>query len=654
MPLRHAVAPPGLGLAVPTALLLAAAVAAPALASPGPAAAAPSSAVPAPVDRPFPGRVALEVDASDLARRVLHVRETVTAPAGPLVLLYPQWLPGNHSPTGPIDRVAGIRVEANGQPLAWRRDPANVYALRVTVPAGAPALHVEFDYLSPTSRAVGPPEISRDNLILDWNTVLFYPAGYFARQIPVAARLALPPEWSFATALETEGPVAATTAFQATDLETLIDSPVYAGRHAARFDLDPGGPARVTLNVFADRDEHLKVTPEQLDAHRALVRQAYRLFGARHYRHYDFLYSLSDDVQQKGLEHHQSSENGAPPTLFTDWDANAHERDLLAHEYTHSWNGKFRRPADLWTPNYNVPMQNSLLWVYEGQTMYWGEVLAARAGLRTREQTLDELALIAASYDHQPGRAWRPLQDTTNDAIVNYRRPMSWRDYQRYMDYYTEGALVWLDVDTLIRQKSNGTRSLDDFARQFFGINDGSRTVVTYEFADVVRALNAVQPFDWATFLRERLDGAGRPAPLDGITRGGYRLVYTDSPSAYEKARDASAKVQVLTYSLGAMINTKDGTLQSVSWGSPAFNAKLTEGAQVLAVNGIPYGPEILESALKAAAASHAPIELTVKTRDGYVTTPVACDGGPRYPHLERINADTPALLDAILAPRDH
>jgi predicted metalloprotease with PDZ domain len=622
------------------------------LASPGPTALAPTTPLPAPVDRPFPGAITLNVTASDVERRVLHVQETITGLSGEVLLLYPQWLPGNHGPTGPIDRVAGIRVSARGEAIRWRRDTVHVYALHVAVPAGTDRLDIEFDYLSPTGRDVGALEFSDTNLILDWNTVVLYPAGFYARQIPVTASLTLATDWTLGSALELETSAGPTSTFRRTDLETLIDSPVYAGRYGARFDLDPGGRSRVTLNVFADRPEHLEVSPMGLAAHRALVVQADRLYRSRHYAHYDFLYSLSDGVQHKGLEHHQSSENGAPPALFTDWEANAPERDLLAHEYSHSWNGKFRRPADLWTPNYNVPMQDSLLWVYEGQTEYWGQVLAARAGLRTAAQTLDQLALFAAYYEHQAGRASRPLQDTTNDAILNYHRPQSWRDYQRYMDYYTESVLVWLDADTLIRERSGGTRSLDDFAAAFFGIDDGSRTVKTYTFADVVRTLNAVLPYDWAAFLRERLDSTGRPAPLDGLARGGYRLIYTDTPSAYQKALDTAAKVEDLTFSIGLVLNAKDGSVESCRWQGPAFAAGLAHGNRIVAVNGIPYAPEVLEAAIRAAAKRPAPIELIVAAGERYRTTALRYEGGLRYPHLERVPEAT-ARLDAILAPRE-
>ena len=608
-------------------------------------------AIAPPQDRAYPGEIRIAVDASDIDRRIVRVHEILTGVGPDTVLLYPKWLPGTHAPEGPVDRFAGLRISANGAPLAWKRDPLDVYAFRVHPPAGTKSIDIDFEYLSPTSSKVADMEISRDVLFVEWNSLILYPAGYFARQIPVQASLTLPPDWKFGSALEVQSASGAQTTFKRLNLETLIDSPVYAGRYASRLDLDPGSAVPVHLDLFADRLELLAVKPEQLQAYRNLVQQAYKLYGSHHYAHYDFLYSLSDQIHQQGLEHHQSSENGSEPDSFTEWDKNASDRDLLAHEFTHSWNGKFRRPADLWTPNYNVPMQDSLLWVYEGQTQYWGEVLAARSGLWTKQQALDALAQTAAYYEQQAGRRWRALQDTTNDEIINPRRPMSWRDWQRYEDYYDEGRLIWLEVDTLIRERSQGKRSLDDFARAFFGIDDGSLVTVAYSFADVVKALNAVEPYDWSAFLRERLDAVARPAPLEGLRRGGYKLVYTDTPGELEKASDLERKRVSLRYSIGIVIDDKDGTVLQVAWDSAAFKAKLTESAQILAVNGAAYGAEVLKDAIRSAKGTALPIELIVKTGDRYRVVAIDYHDGLRYPHLER-DAAVPARLDEILAAK--
>jgi predicted metalloprotease with PDZ domain len=621
----------------------------------GPGASAPITPITAPKDRAYAGEIQLKVDASDTSHRIVRVHETLSGVSPATVLQYPKWLPGTHAPEGTIDRLGGIRITANGAPVAWKRDPVDVFAFRLSLKPGTHAIDIDFDYLSPTTAKVGALEMSRDLMLIEWNELLFYPAGYFTRQIPVEVQLTLPADWQYGSALETASTDRAQTHFKRTTLETLIDSPVYAGRYASRLDLDPGAAVPVRMDLFADRPELLALKPEHLEAYRNLVRQAYKLYGSHHYSHYDFLYSLSDQIQQNGLEHHQSSEDGTDPESFTKWDKEAFARDLLPHEFTHSWNGKFRRPADLWTPNYNVPMQDSLLWVYEGQTEYWGQVLAARSGLRTRQQALDQFAITAAHYEVQKGRQWRPLQDTTNDEIINPRRPQSWLDWQRFEDYYSESALIWLDVDTWIREHSKGARSLDDFARAFFGINDGSFAVVTYTFDDIVKALNAVEPNDWSAFLRQRLDAIGKPVPLDGFHRGGYKLVYTDTPSDYQSTTEDQNKRIDLLNSIGIQIDDKDtgkvGTLSQVIWDSPAFKAKLTEGAQILAINGIAYDADVLKDAIRAAHGKPAPIELIVKIGDRYLVANLDYHDGLRYPHLERDSAE-PARLDDILAAR--
>ncbi|MDR3510109.1 MAG: peptidase M61 [Caulobacteraceae bacterium] len=623
----------------------------PAAAQSLPQPATPAPAIAAPQDLPYPGALQLSVDATDLTHGIFAVRERVPIQAaGPITLLYPKWLPGNHSPTGPIDKLAGLTITANGQPVAWRRDPVDVYAFHVDAPAGASALDLVFQFLSPVSAREGRVVMTPAMLNVEWNAVVLYPAGYFARQIPVEASVRLPDGFSYATALETASAADGSASFKPTPLDTLVDSPLIAGRNFKRFELDPGGPERVSLDVIADRPDELAATPDQIAAHKALVQQAYRLFGSHHYGHYDFLLSLSDKMGGAGLEHHQSSEDGTTPRYFIDWDKTVAGRDLLAHEFTHSWNGKFRRPADLWTPNFNVPMRDGLLWVYEGQTQYWGYVLAARSGLMTRQETLDAIAETAATYDHRVGRSWRPLEDTTNDPIIAMRRPLSWLSWQRSEDYYSEGQLVWLDADTLIRQLSGGRRSLDDFARGFFGVHDGSLVTDTYTFDEVVAALNAVQPYDWAGFLRQRLEGHGPGAPLDGLARGGYRLVYTDVETDFMKSAEGFRGGTDLLFSIGANVG-KDGVLGQVLWDGPAFKAGLTEGTQIVAVNGDAYDPDGLKDAIKAARTSAAPIALLVKDKNQYRTVTVDYHDGLRYPHLERI-ADQPARLDDILAAK--
>jgi predicted metalloprotease with PDZ domain len=638
-----------------TLLLTGTAAMQPALASPGPVPAPPTPAIREPLDMPFPGVVTLSVTADDTDHRIVRVRETIPVPPaaareGELVLLYPKWVPGGHAPEGPIDRLAGLTVTADGTRVSWKRDVADVHAFHVPIPAGAKSLEVSFQYLSPVSDEVGGSEITSTIMTLEWLNLVIYPAGWFTRDIPVDASLTLPQGWSFATALETAGTSGATHSFHRVPLETLVDSPVYAGRYARQVELDPGGPARVTLNVFGDRKDDIEIKPDQLTPHKSLVQQAYRLFGAHHYDHYDFLFSVSDNIPGQGLEHHRSSEDGEDGEYFSEYDKRASARSLLPHEFTHSWNGKFRRPADLWTPNYNVPMRNSLLWVYEGQTEYWGEVLTARTGLRTPEQARESLALIAAYFAGLPGRQWRALQDTTNDEIINPRRPMSWRSWQRFEDYYDEGQLIWLDADTLIREKTGGKKSLDDFARAFFGIDNGSYTPVTYTFDDVVRTLNGVVAHDWADFLRSRVQSVGRAAPLDGIRRGGYRLVFTEDKGDYQKDADAARKVASFAWSLGVIVG-KEGVLKEVVWDSPAFRAGLAPGMTLLAVGGRPYTDQTLSEAITEARGGKEPLELIIKTADRYKVSRIDYHDGLRYPHLVR-DPSVPARLDDILAAK--
>ncbi len=617
--------------------------------APQPAPAAPP--IEAPRDVPYPGVIRLAVDATDLAHAIFSVRETIpVAGPGPMTLLFPKWLPGNHSPTGPIDKLAGLVVTAGGGPVPWRRDPVDVNAFHVDVPAGANALDLSFQFLSPVSTREGRVMMTPDMLSLEWDTVVLYPAGYFSRQITVAPSVKLPAGFTAASALETTGASGDQISFRPTTLNTLVDSPLIAGRYFRRFDLDPGGPAPVHLDVIADRPDELAATESEIAAHKALVKQAYALFASHHYDHYDFLFSLSDKMGGIGLEHHQSSEDGTIPNYFTDWATTPAGRDLLAHEYTHSWNGKFRRPADLWTANFNVPMRDSLLWVYEGQTQYWGYVLAARSGLLSRQDALDAIAGVAATYDHRAGRSWRDLEDTTNDPIIAMRRPLSWLSWQRAEDYYSEGQLVWLDADTLIRKLSSGRRSLDDFAKAFFGVDNGSFVTDTYTFDDVVAALNAVQPYDWATFLHVRLQGRGPGAPLDGLARGGYRLIYTPVESPYFASAEKIRKITDFGFALGLTVG-KEGVLTDVAWDGPAFKAGLTAGTQIVAVNGDVYDPDLLKDAVKAAKASTAPITLLVKDNDRYRTVAVDYHGGPRYPHLEAAGGGR-ASLDDILRPK--
>ncbi|KGM54027.1 peptidase M61 [Lysobacter arseniciresistens ZS79] len=603
----------------------------------------------APASTPYPGTLTVAVDATDLARRVLRVRQAIPVRPGPLRLLFPKWIPGKHRPDGPIHRLAGLTVHGNGQRIDWTRDPTDVHAFDIEVPAGVATLDVVFDMLTPTAANQGRVVMTRDMLNLEWGTVVLYPAGHAVDGIAITPTLELPAGWQAGTALELQSRAGDVLHYGTVDFETLQDSPVYAGRHFRRIDLDPGAERPVMLDIVADAPKYLEATDEQIEPHRELVAQAYKLFDSQHFDHYDFLFSLSDRMGGNGLEHHRSSENGVKPGYFTEWEASVAARDLLPHEFVHSWNGKFRRPAGLATPDFHTPMVDSLLWVYEGQTQYWGMVLAARSGLWEQQDALDALALVAATYaDDRPGLSWRTVQDTTHDPIIAARRPQPYRSHQLSEDYYNAGALVWLAVDAKLRELSNGRRSLDDFASAFFGVNDGSWEVVPYRFEDVVAALDAVAAHDWAGFLRSRLDA--HAPPLDGLAASGWKLVYRDKPSSYHKRLLAARSTVDYTASLGMAVSKKDATVASVRWDGPAFNAGIAPGSTLLAVNGYAFETALLDDAIKAAQADGSPIELVMKHGEVVRTVSIDYRGGPRYPHLERIDGARDRL-GRILAP---
>jgi len=600
----------------------------------------------APADTPYPGTISLLVDLTNITDRVLNVRETIPVNGREITLLYPEWLPGTHSPSGPIANMAGLVVSANGKRVDWVRDRVDVYAFHIGVPQDVKTLEVNFQYLAPLLPKEG--RISSNFANLSWNTVLLYPAGYFSRRIEFSAALRLPPDWRFATALEVKSQDGNLVQFKEIPLNTLVDSPLYAGVNYKRLDLSSSADNQVYLDVFADTPAELAITPEELQFHKNLVTEAQKLFNAHHYGHYDFLFSLSDTVSGKGLEHHQSSEDGTRANYFTDWVAGVGGRALLAHEYAHSWNGKFRRPGDLWTPNFNVPMQNDLLWVYEGLTDYYGNVLTARSGLRTPEQTRDVIAQIAANFDISPGRTWRPLVDTTNQPIISQRTPENWPSWQRSYDYYPESDLIWLDADTKIRELSGGNKSLDDFAKLFFGMDNGSYITQTYSFDDVVTALNTVQPYDWTGFLRTRVYDLAPQTPENGITQGGYRLVYNDDSPDWMKHAENPNGTSFAT-SLGFSVKP-DGSLGGVWWDGLAFKAGITPDMQLQAVNDEKFSVAGLREAILFAEKSKGPIKLLLKREDQFVTVALDYHGGLRYPHLERAEG-TQDRLDAILAP---
>ncbi len=611
--------------------------------------------VAAPADTPYPGTITLLADLTDNTRRIVNIHETIPARPGDLTLLYPQWIPGNHSPTGPISKIGGLEFSAAGHRVPWLRDPVNVFAFHVTVPPGANSIDVNFQFLAPVTGRDGRISISNEMADFTWVNNLLYPAGHFSRDIRFSPSIKVPAGWQIATALETASKDGDTTHFKDTTLNTLVDSPVYAGAHFKRIDLSSAPDNHVFLDVFGDTDADLAITPEELTAHQNLVKEAAKLFASRHYDHYDFLFTVSDVLGGSGLEHHQSSEDGTRANYFTEWAAGVPGRDLLAHEYTHSWDGKFRRPADLWTPNYNVPMRDSLLWVYEGMTEYYGFVLTARSGLRTPAQTRDLIAQIAANFELSPGRKWRSLEDTTNQPTISQRGPVTWVSWQRPEDYYTEGLLIWLDADTKIRELSNGRKSLDDFAKLFYGIDNGSFITRTYNFNDLVAALNQTQPYDWANFLHTRVDELAPQVPLNGITQGGYRLAYSDTPPDWFKAaeraggRPGQPPSASFASSLGFSV-AGDGAIGNVWWNSPAFQAGFTPDMHLVAVNGAAYSAASLRKAITDAESTKTPMHFLVKRGEDFKQIDIDYHGGLRYPKLERVE-NAPDRLDDILAP---
>jgi predicted metalloprotease with PDZ domain len=599
-------------------------------------------------DIPYPGTIQLRVDATDIVRRIFTIREHVPVPhSGDFVLLYPKWLPGAHSPGGQINKVAGLRILAGDRVLPWTRDTLDVYGFHVDVPDGVKALDIEFQYLSPTAENQGRVVMTPDLSSIQWISNSLYPAGYYTRGIPIQATLTVPAGWQVATALRpARGGGTSTITFQPTTYEILADSPAIAGAHFRRIPLSPD----VTLDVAADNEAELQASEPLIALHRNLVTQAVKNFGAQHYDHYDFLFTISDNLGGNGLEHHRSSEDGVKPGYFTDWKNAQRDRNLLPHEYTHSWDGKYRRGQDLWTPDFRTPMQDSLLWVYEGQTQFWGFVLDARSGLMSKQETLDALAQIAASYDYTPGRQWRPLIDTTNDPVIAQRAPQPWRSWQRAEDYYNEGLLIWIDVDRIIREQSGGRRSINDFAKAFFGVNDRDYGELTYTFDDVAATLNQIQPYDWAGYLRRRLTAFTEHAPLEGINGGGYRLVYTDTPTDWIKAGEKKGKAIDLSYSGGLSLSARDGKVTGVIWDSPAYKAGITLGSQIIAVNGRTFDADALKAAIKAAAGAHEPVHLLVQSGDLYRMVDLDWHGGLRYPRLEQTGGGH-GTLDALLTP---
>jgi predicted metalloprotease with PDZ domain len=597
--------------------------------------------------------VKLRVDATDAPRRLFHVQMSMAAKPGAMTLLYPEWIPGEHGPTGPIANFVGLRVQGAGKTIPWKRDDVNMYAFHIDVPAGVTALDIAFDFIAPPEAegfSAGASTTS-ELAVISWNQLLLYPQGSQPDSLQYQATLKVPHGWRYGTALPIQRESGDEIEFQPAPVTTLVDSPVTAGAHYKTFELGTELGVPHYLHVAADSDRALEAPPEVVANFRQLVKEAGALFGARHYRAYHFLYTLSDHVAHFGLEHHESSDDRTAERSLIEPDILKTHAYLLPHEMVHSWNGKYRRPAGL-APGagrdggYDSGMKGELLWVYEGLTNYLGEVLAPRSGLWSPEDYRESLAATAAELDNEFGRTWRPLEDTAVAAQVLYEAGGDYQTLRRSTDFYPEGTLIWLEVDTTIRQLSKGAKSLDDFCRAFHGGANTGIAIKTYEFNDVVAALNAVQPYDWAGFLNQRVKSTDAHAPLGGITRSGWKLVYDNVRSDFWKANEEDRKITNLMYSIGVTVR-EDGTLADVLYGGPAQKAGIAPAVKLVAVNGRQYTSTVLREAV----AKKQPVELLVKNGEFYQTFRVDYTGGERYPHLVR-DGGMPDLLSSIIAPK--
>ncbi len=597
--------------------------------------------------------ITLTVDLRDAPKKILHAKEEIAVVPGANTLVYPKWIPGEHMPSGPIDDLAGFFITANGMPVKWERDPIDMFAFHFNVPSGVSSVEVSMDFLAtPNGGSFTAGGSTSANLaMLSWNTLVLYPQGARSADVMVTPSVMLPAGWRYGTALEPSGTATGESiGFKTVSLEQLIDSPVLTGRFFREVPLAPEVTPKHFLDMAADGPEDLGLSQEHIDQFSALVRQTGFLFRSRHYNSYHFLVTLSDQVLHFGLEHHQSSDDRVEPTEFISDDKFILDGLLLPHEFTHSWNGKYRRPIGLATPNYQDPMIGDGLWVYEGLTEYLGDVLAVRCGIWTPQQYRDRLAGVAAVYNHRPGRTWRDLQDTARMAQILYNTGGPFDNWRRGTDFYDEGELIWLDVDTTIRKLSNGKKSLNDFTAAFHGLNGNTGPIVVpYTFEDVVAGLNGVVPNDWAGFLRFRLDTNRAEAPLGGLENGGWRLVYKDKPNAWSALEEEEAGTVDFWYSLGLHVGPQ-GTIGDVLHDGIADKAGFGPGMKIVAVNGRAFDPEVLSAAVRDAKTAPEPIEFIVENTGFYKVLKVDYHEGERYPVLERVSG-TPDRLDDILKP---
>jgi predicted metalloprotease with PDZ domain len=607
--------------------------------------------------------ITLKVDLTDAPKKILHATEEIPVTPGANTLVYPKWIPGEHMPSGPIDDMAGFFITGNGQPIRWERDPVDMFAFHFNVPQGVSTVEVKMDFLAtPNGGSFTAGGSTSANLaMLSWNTLVLYPKGMKAADVIVTPSVTLPPGWKYGTALEPpEGagfvmtPEQPTTvSFKTVSLEQLIDSPVLTGRFFREIPLATDVTPKHFLDMAADGPEDLGISQDHIDDFSKLVRQTGLLYRSRHYTSYHFLVTLSDQVLHFGLEHHQSSDDRVEPTEFISDEKFILDGLLLPHEFTHSWNGKYRRPAGLATPDYQAPMIGDGLWVYEGMTEYLGDILTARCGIWTAQQYRDRLATVAAALDLRPGRTWRDLADTARMAQILYNAGGPFDNWRRGTDFYDEGELIWLDVDTTIRKLTDGRKSLNDFEAAFLGLNGNTGPrVIPYTFEDVVAGLNAIVPYDWKTFLRFRLDTNRPEAPLGGIENGGWKLVYQDQPNEWTQMEEAESGTINFWYSLGLHVG-EQGSIGDVLHGGMADKAGFGPEMKIVAVNGRAYSPDVLRMAIHDAKGGTQPIEFIVENTGFYRVLKLDYHDGEKYPALVRVEG-TPDRLDEILKPMTH
>jgi predicted metalloprotease with PDZ domain len=604
----------------------------------------------------------LHVDARAITTKRVHTDMTLAVKGGPLTLVFPKWIPGEHGPTGPLDSIVGLTIRAHGTALAWQRDPLDMYAIRVNVPGGTTRLDIALDTGLETASgnfSVGPTS-SAQLAVLPWNEFVLLPKGRDAGTIDTEATVLAPPDWQLSCALALHPQGDGSVQLEPASLARLIDSPLQMGRYAKRIELAGSAPypnLEHVLSITADGAAALTVPEDFAAGYGRLVAQAGALFGTRMYRHYTWLLSLSDHVAHFGLEHHESSDDRVDEDSLSEAPYRERVAELLAHEYVHSWNGKYRRPAGLVSPDYQKPMDGSLLWVYEGLTQFWGEVLPVRAGLATAEHYREMLGALAGIFDVESGDRWRPLADTAVEAQILYNAPEAWESSRRSVDFYEASEFLWLNVDAELRSASTGHASLDDFMRRFYAGAGGEPALKPYVESDVYAALAGIAPHDWRALIRQHLDSLGPQALLAGLEACGWRLSYSPEKNYYIETRDRHRKTTERAWSIGLSIDEQGddksakGTIIDTIADRAAARAGAGPGMKIVAVNGRKYSPDVLDAAITAAHQDRKPIELLVESGDYYRTLSVAYFDGARYPHLERI-VSRPDTLTQVLRPR--